>query len=545
MKGKETYLKGITRRTFIKGLGAGAALTMGSGIFPAISKSKLVGSVPPWKLVWSIPSPFQGLDPHTAGDDAPYSFKMNLYGQLYRYQDSPPKIVPWIAKGYDADPGGQQFTVYLKEGLKFHDGNEITAEDVRFSVERTIEMKKQVGGTLSPILAKDSVKVIDKYTCQFNLRRPSGYFIAALPMLAIVNSKLLRKHDKDGDYGATWLTDHEAGSGAYMLKKWDFAKGWVGVQWPDWPGGWSGNHLKEIEFNTIIEVSSRISSLLKGQSHALELFVPPDQIKRLKGNPNVNVIPNTSLSTFFIRLNYTRPPTSNIHYRKALNYAFPYDPYIEKVMHNNVVRSEGGPLPNKMWGRPEGLKIYKTDMEKAKKELAIAKKELPTEDFNREVTVKAIKGYGSTKLAALYLADVAGELGLKFKVVEEPWTVLSSAASKKDTTHDIWMHWRNAHIVDPVTWIGRLYTPEYQGTFSGSTYYDNPEVTPLLVKAGSIAAQDERKKLYEKACSLIVEDAADIWISNEKLNGVFTSDVHGWRYCDVAFGWDVYSMWRA
>jgi peptide/nickel transport system substrate-binding protein len=544
MRTMEKNFNGITRRTFVKGIGAGAALTFGLGILPKIANSKIIGNVPPYKLVWSIPSPFEGLDPHTAGDDAPYSFKMNLYGQLFRYQDSPPKLVPWVAKGYEADQNGEQFTVYLKPGLKFHDGNEITAEDVRFSVERCIEMKKQVGGMLSPILNKDSVKVIDNYTCKFNLRKACGYFLAALPTLAIVNSKLLRQHDKDGDYGAAWLTDHEAGSGAYMLKNWDFTSGWTGVQWPDWAGGWAGNHLKEISFNTIIEVASRISALIKGETNALELFVPPDQLEKLKRDPNIKVIPNTSLTTFFIRLNYIRPPTSNIHYRKALSYAFPYDAFIDKVMQKNVVRSDGGPLPNKMWGWPKDLKIYKTDMAKAKEEIAIAKKELAPEDFNREVTVKAIKGYGSTKLAALYLSDAARELGLKFNVVEEPWTVLSSAAREKNTTHDIWMHWRNAHIVDPITWIGRLYTPEYQGAFDGGTFYDNPEVTLTLMKAGSSIDQAERQSLYEKACRLIVEDAADIWISNEILNGVFTADVHGWRYCDVAFGFDAYSMYR-
>jgi peptide/nickel transport system substrate-binding protein len=544
MKNRKKSSNGLTRRAFVKGIGAGAALTLGAGIFPKVSNSKIVGGVPPYKLVWSLPSPFEGLDPHTAGDDAPYSFKMNLYGQLYRYVDSPPKLVPWIAKGNEADPSGEQFTVQLKPGLKFHDGNAVTAEDVRFSVERCVEMKKQVGGMLSPILAKDAVKVVDNYTCKFNLRKPCGYFIAALPTLAIVNSKLLRQHDKDGDYGAAWLTDHEAGSGAYMLKNWDFTSGWTGTQWPDWPGGWSGNHLKEVSFNTIIEVASRISALLKGETNALELFVPPDQLEKLKRDQNIKILPNTSLTTFFIRLNYVRPPTSNIHYRKALSYAFPYEAFIDKVMQKNVVRSEGGPIPNKMWGWPKDLKHYNTDMNKAKEEIAIAKKELSPEDFSREVTVKAIKGYGSTKLAALYLADAARELGLKFNVVEEPWTVLSSAAREKNTTHDIWMHWRNAHIVDPITWIGRLYTPEYQGAFDGGTFYDNPEVTPLLMKAGGIIDQSERQSLYEKACRLIVEDAADIWISNEILNGVFTADVNGWRYCDVAFGFDAYNMYR-
>ncbi len=545
MEKKRSSSRGISRRTFIKGVGAGAALALAGPVFPRSSRAKIIGSVPPWKCIHSWPIRVEGLDPHTAADHAPYSFKLNLYGQLYLYQDSPPKLVPWIAKGYRADdPGGQQYTVFLKEGLTFHDGSEITAEDVRFSVERAIEMKKQVCGMLGPIFAKDTVKVIDKYTCQFNLRRACGYFLAALPMLSIVNSKLLRKHDKNGDYGAAWLTDNEAGSGPYMLKKWDPATGWDGVQYPDWRLGWARKHFKEIRFQTIVETASRVAALLKGETNSLDVLLLPDQLDKIRKDPDTKVIPKVSLSTYFIRLNYIRPPTSNIHFRKALSYAFPYDAFIEKVMRNSAVRSKGGPLPNNMWGWPKDLKIYNTDLEKARQELAIAKKELPPEEFNREVTIKAMKGITITKLTALTLQDAASELGLKFKVQEEPWSVLASEARKRDTTHDIWMHWRYAHIADPITWIGRFYSPEYQGSFDGSTFYDNPQVTPLLIKASTLPDQSERQKLYEQACRLIVEDAADIWIANVLLNGVFTADVHGWPYCDVGLGLGRYGMWR-
>lgn len=544
MKKERKKFNGISRRGFVKGLGAGAALALGGGISPRLASAKLVGNVPGNKFIWSWNAYYQVIDPHVRADVPPYSYKLNMYGELYRYQDTPPKLVPWIARSYEASPDATKWTFHLNRGLKFHDGNEITAEDVRFSLERAIELGKDVAAVFKTHIKKDGVKVIDNYTCQFNLDNPVGFFITVVPLLPIVNSQLVRKHDKDGDYGAAWLANNEAGSGAYILKKWDPAVGFVAEQWPGWKAGWRGKHFKEIEFNTIIETASRVAALMKGETHAVEPYLLPDQIQKLKESPNTQVITVVGMRSFFIRLNYIRPPTSNVHFRRALSYAFPYKEFIEKAMLNNVVRSQGGPLPNLMWGWPKDLKIYETDMKKAKEELDIAKKELSSEDFNRPITIRALRGFTTTKIAALYLQSVATELGLKMNVQEEEWTVLTSAVRDPKTTHDIWIHWISAYYLDPDNWIGRQYSKAYHGALFGSTYYSNPKVEELLEKGRVTVGRKIRQPIYEEAARLLVADAADIWISNDKYSGAFTLDVHGWRFCDIGSGQEVYPMWR-
>ena len=537
--------RGVSRRAFIKKAGAGAAaLAFGGILSPRRASAKLVGNVPASKFIYSWEENLLNIDPHVAAHVPPYSYKLNMYGELYRYQDTPPKLVPWIAEGYDASPDSQKWTFRLKRGLRFHDGNEITAEDVRFSAERVLEMGKAASANFKPVMKKDAVKVIDKYTCQFNLSKPIGYFLTLVPLLTIVNSKLLRQNDKSGDYGAAWLANNEAGSGAYKLKTWDPAKGFVAEQWPGWMHGWAGNHFKEIEVNTIVEIASRVAALMKGEIHATDPYLPPDQLEGLKKHPNTQVTSVETLRTFFIRLNTIRPPTSNVHFRLALSYMFPYKEYIEKAMLNNVVRSRGGPLPNNMWGWPKDLKMYETDMEKAKQELATAKKELKPEEFNRPVTIKAIKGATATKIAALYLQSRADELGLKMNIQEETFPALIPPTSDPKTTHDIWIHWMSAYYLDPDNWIGKNYSKQHHGSLNGSTFYYNAKVEPLLEKGQTSSDRETRQRSYEDACRLIVADAADIWIANTMANGPFTSDVRGWRFCDVGMGQEFYGMWR-
>ncbi len=535
----------ISRREFLKKTAAGAgALALGGILSPGSASAKPVGNVPASKFIYSWQESLLNIDPHVAAHVPPYSFKLNMYGELYRYQDTPPKLVPWIAEGYEASPDSQKWTFRLKKGLKFHDGNEITAEDVRFSVERVLEMGKEASANFKPLMKKDGVKVIDRYTCQFNLDKPIGYFITLVPLLSIVNSKLVKQNEKSGDYGAAWLANNEAGSGAYKLKSWDPAKGFIAEQFPGWMHGWTGKHFKEIEVQTIVEVASRVAALMRGDIHSTDPYLPPDQLDKLRKNPNTQVITVETLRTFFIRLNCVRPPTSNIHFRRALSHAFPYKEFIEKAMLNNVVRSKGGPIPNNMWGWPKDLKIYETDMGKAKQEIAMAKKELSPDEFNRPITIKAIKGGTATKIAALFLQSQAEELGLKMNIQEDTYPVLLGPTRDPKTTHDIWIHWMSAYYLDPDNWIGKTYSKQFHGSMFGSTFYSNDKVEGLLEKARTSSDRGTRQRAYEEASRLIVEDVPDIWISNDKANGAFTSDIRGWRFCDVGMGQEFYSMWR-
>jgi len=130
------------------------------------------------------------------------------------------------------------------------------------------------------------------------------------------------------------------------------------------------------------------------------------------------------------------------------------------------------------------------------------------------------------------------------KIQEENYPVLVGPTKDPETTHDIWMHWMSAYYIDPDCWIGRTYSKKFHGSNYGSTFYYNEKVEALLEKGRTSPERETRQNTYEEACRLIVADAPDIWISNDRANGAFTSDVHGWRFCDVGMGQEFYTMWR-
>src|SRR5204862_4656120 len=111
---------------------------------------------------------------------------------------------------------GLTYTFKLRRGAKFHDGAEVTAEDVRYSIERILALKKGAASLLSTMVAPGSTKAVDKSTVQFTVSKPTAIFMAVMPEIHVVNSALLRKHENDGDWRGTLLSWTDVGLRVYM-----------------------------------------------------------------------------------------------------------------------------------------------------------------------------------------------------------------------------------------------------------------------------------------------------------------------------------------
>jgi peptide/nickel transport system substrate-binding protein len=159
-------------------------------------------------------SNYDTMDPHAAFDVGRVAVRLNLYDGLYRWQDNPPVLNPWLAESHTISPDGLTYTFKLRRGAKFHDGAEITADDVVYSMERILALKKGAASLLATMVAPGATKAVDKSTVQFTLTKPSAIFMAVVPEVHVVNAALLKKHEKDGDWGGAWLTSNEAGSGS-------------------------------------------------------------------------------------------------------------------------------------------------------------------------------------------------------------------------------------------------------------------------------------------------------------------------------------------
>ncbi|RMF91655.1 MAG: ABC transporter substrate-binding protein, partial [Nitrospinota bacterium] len=478
------------------------------------------------KLV--VTGDIETLDPHIKYDVPAAIFNLNMYDNLLRYKGNPPKIVPWLAERYEASADGMTWTFYLRKGVKFHDGSELTADDVVYSIDRLMTLGKGPASAFRPILAKTgAAKAVDKYTVKIQLTKPFGPFNAVIPLISIVNPRVLKAHEENGDWGAKWLSSNEAGSGAYKLVTFRPRNLIRMVKFDDFWRGWEGKHVSEVEVRAILEPAQQVLALQKGDIHTTHTYLPPDQLKRLERDPNIKLIPQESMRLFVIRMHNQRPPLNDVHVRRAISYAFNYDAFIKNIMLNQVVRNPA-PIPRNLWGFPEGLKGYEYNLEKAKEELAKAKVKI-----DRPIDIYIQTALDITNQAALLLQSDLRKLGIELRIVKSTWPNLVASTKSPETTPDMWIHWVSTYYADPDNWIGQMYDSNNWGTWKASAWYKNPKVDELLQKARSIVDQDERAKLYAEAARLVVDDAADLWIYNTVEVGAFRKNVMGWQFCPV------------
>lgn len=486
-------------------------------------------------MVWGDALP-SNLDPHDPYDVPAALIQLNVYDNLYRYQGNPPQLQPWLAESHTASKDGRTWEFTLRKGVKFHDGSELGADDVVWSIKRILGLGKAAAGPLRAAKI-ESVTAVDKHTVRFVIERPYAPFLSIIPVATIVNRRVIEPHVKGNDWGNAWLASNGAGSGAYVPDP----AGYIPTKALDLkrnPGhfmGWSHNQkpIDLIRVRPVAETTTRVLALMKGEIDAGDSYLPTDQVERLSKVKDVVVQRNESMRIFIIRMNNTKPPFDNVHFRRCMSHAFNYDAFIGVILKNFAERNPA-PIPKNLWGFPEGLKGYDFDLAKAKAECDKARAQGAPVD--REIQLHIQTALDQTTQAAQLFQSDAKKLGLNMKVVPNTWPNLTASTGKPETTPDMWIHWVSAYFIDPENWIGTMYDSQFHGTWKASAWYKNDKVDELLRAARANPNREERAKLYAQAARLVVGDAADIWVYNTvELRGM-RGRVKGFKFSPVGSG---------
>jgi ABC-type transport system substrate-binding protein len=511
----------VTRRDMMKL--AGAAPFMGT--LPAAAATSTD------KFVYANNSPYDNIDPHTVFDTARQATRFNMYDGLYRWVDNPPKMIPWLAESHTVSEDGRTYTFRLRENAKFHDGKPVTAEDVVYSIERLIALKKGPASLYLDSVKPGSTKALDARTVQFNITAPSAIFLGTVPDILIVNAALVKRNEKNGDWAEPWLARNEAGSGSYSLRRHDPAVGFSARRFRDHFAGWGERPFEELEFRTVLETNTRVLGLQRGDFQGVDGYLPYDQIQRLRGSNNVQIVEEESLRVFQFALNTQKKPLDDVHFRRALAYAFDYEGFIRDIMKGSVARNPG-PLPNPLWGTPHGLAGYSYDLDKAREELKQVKGEI------RPITINALAGFSESEQAAVLFQNSLRQIGIEVKVDVAPWSVISNRMRSPETQAELVPLWKSTYYVDPNNWVGELVNSRYHGTRS-FCYYKDPALDAKLDRALSISDQAERQKIYEEVVQAVNDLALGIFVYNTKWYGPYAADIENIRFSPVSNGQDL------
>jgi ABC-type transport system substrate-binding protein len=500
------------------------ALMAGVVTTPAVAQTR---------FVFANESPYDTMDPHAAFDVGRVAVRLNLYDGLYRWLDNPAVLQPWLAESHTVSADGLTYTFKLRHGAKFHDGTEITAEDVRYSMERILALKKGAASLLATMVAPGTTKALDKYTVQFALTKPASIFMAVMPEIHVVNMALLKKHEKDGDWGAAWLTGNDAGSGSYAMTRYDPAVGFTAKRFAGHFMPWGAKYIDEIEFRLVKEDNTRVLGMIKGDYQGTGGYLPNDQVKRLREAANVKIVEAESMRIMMFQINNQRAPLTDVNVRRAISYAFDYDGFNKEILGGTVERNPV-PIPNNLWGVPRDVKGYTYDIDKAKAALAKAKLKV-----DRPITVGYLQGFSQTEQAATVMANGLRKAGVETKLVSELWPTMVERMKKPETSPDLVVYWISTYYADPNNWIGEMFHSGQWGTFKASSFYKNPKVDELLDVALRSTDHKVREKAYQDAARIVVDEAAGVWIYNTKYFGPWAKNLEGIRFSPIGNGQEI------
>ena len=375
------------------------------------------------------------IDPGVGSDNTASKILVNLYDSLVFPDKSTGLPVPLLAKNWDATDDGKSWTFHLNEGVKFHDGTELTAEDVKFSMDRLETMGE--GFAFLFLDRVVSTEVVDRYTVTFHLSRPIGPFLSMLSRLYVLNKDLVLKniikpgpYGDMGDYGKGWLGTHDAGSGPYMVKEYLPQESTTLVVNPNYWQPISPLAPDEAIFYNVTE-SETIKSLFANREIEIGYHGYPretlESMDKMEG-VDIKVLPLNSI--MYLMLNNKLPPTDDVHIRKAMAWGTDYKTIVEDVWPN--VTYSRGPIPKSCPGYDPTVLQYYYDLDKAKEELEKSKYYNELDKY--PVTVYWLDRIpDEEKIVLLFMSDMA-KLGIKVISVKVPNTKLMNDLSQFETS---------------------------------------------------------------------------------------------------------------
>jgi peptide/nickel transport system substrate-binding protein len=480
------------------------------------------------------------IDPAKHTDESAHHAVINMYDPLLYPKVAEGSMEPGahVAESWRVTDGGKTYTFQIRRGIRFHDGKELTAEDVVFSFHRMLALKKGFSWLWGGVLTAEQVRATGPNTVVFTLSQPYAPFLSTLTQLFIVNREQVLANKKPGafgdlgDYGDAYLGEHEAGSGPYVLESWDHATTLVMKAFPGYWRGWKPGQITRVTYRTVKEEATMRTLLVAGQADMIDQWRLPTTFEQLAKTPGIVVDQQPSAQLYHIELDTQRAPLNDVRVRRAMALAFDYKTATEQIFRGAPVAR--GPVPIRVYGHSENVKAYTQDVEQARRDLAAAGVKTGQLTFDYWFPTGNEPG---RQVGLLFQSNLAA-VGIKLNLKETPWPQIVQASANAETNPDVASIFDTLKYPHPDSHTYGMYHPSAWGSYRTISRYRNDEVTKVLEQARATVERDAQLALYKKAQELVVRDYPSIYVANPVHRIAFRDHVKGYRYVGL-LGYDV------
>jgi len=429
-----------------------------------------------------------------------------------------------LAERFEVSDDKTAITLHLRRDATFHDGSPVTAEDVKWSLDRVLGIASgraqfSTGSMTSP----DQFVVVDAHTVRVTTPRPDRF---TLPNLAgtypvIFNAKVAKAHATAADPWATeWLKTNVAGGGAFKLDNHVPGQSLTLSRFDNWKSG-ALPGFRRVLWQMVPNAQSRRSSLERGDADIVQDLPPQDAVSIAQAG-KVKVVGVPMAGAFqFIGMNSAKTPFDNVKVRQAVAYALPYQQMFEAALFKR-----GQPLFGGKPSEADGIAFpqplgYSTDLEKAKALL---------------VEAGFANGFDTTFSFELSLATVAepvsllvqeglGKIGIRVTIDKVPGGQLGTRLEKKEVP--FFFEGSAAYFADPDYFFRIFYHGPTRWNFGS---YNNPEFQALVDKT----RYETDKAVYDadvsRMIALVKQDIPIILLWQPALDTGMQASVEGYKY---------------
>ena len=456
----------------------------------------------------------------------------NVYDRLVRFAPRPLDdgltsfdyftLQPEAAERFEVADGGKTLRFFMRPDARFHNGAPVTAEDVKFSLDRVLASPIGRAQFATGSLTDPAQFVIeDDLTLRIDLPQPDRF---ALPNLAltypiIVNATAARANARaDDPFAADWLRRNTAGSGAYTLAEWRQGEFVRLARHDGWRAG-PRPGFAEVLWQTVPAAETRQAALIRGDVDLVQDVAPRD-VARLSAQPGLKVAGVPTTSFHFIAMNTQAAPFTDPRVRRAIALALPY-----RDMFQAALAGRGQPL----WGgstAPDGPAFpqpmgYDTDTNTARALLAEAG--LPNgfdTTFAFDMSLAAF-----AEPVAVLAQEALARIGIRLRIDRVPAGQLGARLQERAVP--FYFEASTAFLADPDYFFRIFYTGPTRWNFGA---YDNPDFAKRVARSRFQADPKAYARDVAEMIAAAKRDLPIILLWHPMLDVAMRADVEGYSF---------------
>ena len=526
----------MKRRDFLKSasitaLSAGAVFAAPAIITPAMAQARKE------TLVVLIENGPNSMDIHGVGTSfRSYVACWNIYDRLLTFgrKTLPNGVQSYdysqikgeLAESYELAPDGMSCTFKLRKNATFHDGAPVTAEDVKWSLDRAVS----VGGFPTFQMKAGSLEkpeqfvVVDDKTIRIDFLRKDKLTLPDLAVVvpAVFNSKLAKKHSTEKDpWAMDWMKTNSAGGGAFKLVRWTPGQECVFERNEDWKCG-PLPPMKRVVLREVPSAGNRRALMERGDADISVDNPPKDTADIIKGGKYLVASAPIENSLKYVGMVVTQKPFDDVKVRQAITYAVPYQQIYDAAIFGRGIPMSGGPATapaDASWPQPFP---YKTDLAKAKALLAEAGY---PDGFETTISIDLGDATVSEPEAVLLQQSLA-QIGVKATIEKIPGSNFRSAMLQKN---------RPLHIASFGGWLN---FPDYfffwgyhgQNAVFNTMSYKNKDMDAFIDSARFEFDKAKYENDIKSFIKMAIDDAPRIPLYQQLLDVALQKDVKGYTY---------------